>query len=51
VHNFNYPLIVVACVLAVGFLLWFMIDPMKQLSVPDEISLAKIKTKSDVVEK
>jgi len=51
VHNFNYPLIVVACVLAIGFLLWFMIDPMKQLSVPDEISLAKIKTKSDVVEK
>ena len=49
VHNFNYPLILVACVLAIGFLLWFIIDPLKQLSIPDEIVPTKIETNSNVV--
>lgn len=33
-HNFDYPLFVVASVLAVGFSLWFIINPLQQLSIP-----------------
>jgi ACS family glucarate transporter-like MFS transporter len=40
-HNFNYPLFVVSGVLLVGFLLWFAIDPLKQLPARDEISISK----------
>ena len=32
-HNFNYPLFVVAFVLLIGFILWFAIDPMKQIDI------------------
>jgi sugar phosphate permease len=32
-HNFEYPLFVVACVLAVGFLMWLIIDPLQQLHI------------------
>lgn len=31
-HNFNYPLFVVAGVMITGALLWFAIDPLKQIS-------------------
>jgi len=30
-HNFNYPLFLVAGVMVTGGLLWLAIDPMKQL--------------------
>ena len=33
-HNFDYPLIVVAAVLCISFLLWLIIDPLKQLTIP-----------------
>ena len=33
-HSFQYPLLIVAAVLAVGFLLWFVIDPLRQVAVP-----------------
>ena len=33
-HNFEYPLFIVTSVLAVGFLLWLIIDPLQQLTVP-----------------
>jgi MFS-type transporter involved in bile tolerance (Atg22 family) len=35
-HNFNYPLFLVAGVLFIGFLLWFAIDPTKQLMIKSE---------------
>jgi hypothetical protein len=31
-HNFNYPLLVVAFVMITGALLWLGIDPLKQVS-------------------
>ena len=42
-HNFEYPLFVVAGVLAVGFLQWLMIDPLQQLTIPEkkEITVTK----------
>lgn len=33
-HSFQYPLLIVAAVLAVGFLLWFVIDPLRQVNMP-----------------
>jgi sugar phosphate permease len=33
-NNFNYPLFVVAFVLFIGFLLWLVIDPLRQLNIP-----------------
>ncbi len=36
-NNFNYPLFVVAFVLLIGFLLWLVIDPLKQLNIPKHI--------------
>ena len=30
-HNFNYPLIIVGSVMIAGALLWFAIDPLKQI--------------------
>jgi sugar phosphate permease len=33
-HNFEYPLFVVAGVLAIGFFLWFLIDPLQQITMP-----------------
>jgi ACS family glucarate transporter-like MFS transporter len=40
-HNFNYPLFVVAFVLLIGFILWFAIDPMKQIDIQtDDNSLS-----------
>jgi len=33
-HNFQYPLFVVAGVLAIGFMLWFVIDPLQQVAAP-----------------
>jgi ACS family glucarate transporter-like MFS transporter len=35
-HNFNDPLFIVAGILFVGFLLWFAIDPTKQLAIKTE---------------
>jgi sugar phosphate permease len=32
-NNFEYPLFVVAGVLAIGFLLWFLIDPLQQVTM------------------
>ncbi len=31
-HNFEYPLFAVAGVLAIGFLMWFLIDPLQQIT-------------------
>ena len=31
-HNLNYPLIIVGCVMITGALLWFTIDPLKQIN-------------------
>ncbi|HYJ62424.1 MAG TPA: MFS transporter, partial [Parafilimonas sp.] len=39
-NNFNYPLFVVAFVLAIGFLLWLLIDPLKQLNIPENVEKA-----------
>jgi sugar phosphate permease len=33
-HNFNYPLFVVTGVVFIGCLLWLVIDPLKQLTIP-----------------
>ena len=33
-HNFEYPLFAVAGVLAIGFLLWLLIDPLQQIAIP-----------------
>lgn len=35
-HSFQYPLLIVAAVLAVGFLLWFVIDPLRQVNMPEK---------------
>jgi len=35
-HSFQYPLLLVAAVLAVGFLLWFVIDPLRQLEMSEK---------------
>ena len=35
-HSFQYPLLIVAAVLAVGFLLWFVIDPLRQVNIPEK---------------
>jgi MFS transporter, ACS family, glucarate transporter len=32
-HNFEYPLFAVAGVLAIGFLMWFLIDPLQQITI------------------
>lgn len=34
-HSFQYPLLIVAGVLGVGFLLWFAIDPLRQVDVAE----------------
>jgi len=33
-HNLNYPLFVVTFVLLIGCLLWLVIDPLQQLTIP-----------------
>ena len=33
-HNLNYPLFVVTAVLLIGCLLWLVIDPLQQLTIP-----------------
>ena len=35
-HSFQYPLLLVAAVLAFGFLLWFVIDPLRQLEMSEK---------------
>ena len=35
-HSFQYPLLIVAAVLAVGFLLWFVIDPLGEVNIPEK---------------
>ena len=34
-HSFQYPLLIVAAVLGVGFLLWFLIDPLRQVNITE----------------
>ena len=36
IHNFNYPLFVVAFVTLVGCILWLAIDPMEQIDIQTE---------------
>jgi sugar phosphate permease len=33
-HNFKYPLLVVTSILFIGCLLWLVIDPLRQLTIP-----------------
>jgi nitrate/nitrite transporter NarK len=42
-HNFDYPLIVVAFVMLTGALLWLGIDPLKQVSLPENIEEGSLK--------
>jgi nitrate/nitrite transporter NarK len=35
-HNLNYPLFVVTAILLLGCLLWLVIDPLHQLTVPTQ---------------
>ncbi len=37
-NSFQYPLLIVAAVLAVGFLSWFVIDPLRQVNMPGKNS-------------
>jgi sugar phosphate permease len=48
-NDFNYPLFVVSAVLVVGFLLWFMIDPLKQLEIPDEVTISITQNETEVL--
>jgi nitrate/nitrite transporter NarK len=33
-HNLNYPLFVVTAILLIGCMLWLVIDPLQQLTIP-----------------
>ncbi len=41
-HNFNYPLFVVAFVVLTGCLLWLAIDPLKQVSLQQDVTKPEV---------
>ena len=43
-HSYNIPVLVIACVLFIGCLLWLLIDPRKQVEFNEVVKLKKVAT-------